>query len=217
MLDNYFTRTRWSLGDTLTEVNCRALLSRDYAGDGERRTAPVIVSALEIDIATSDPNSRLPREEIERWFHELREPLLGYLRMVGCRPSLAEEIAQEVFLRLYTVLEAGSEIADVRAWAFRVARNLWVDSRRLDERHRQIGERQYPAAAPDPEREAIERQQRRLIEAEVSRLPRLQRECVNLKARGLRYREIAAALNISTTAAVDHVRRAVKKLAKVFR
>ena len=168
-------------------------------------------STLETPISTPDP------KEIERWFVELREPLYRYLRSVGCRHSLAEEIAQEAFLRLHHALESEVEIIDPRAWLFRVARNLWIDSRRLDDRHWELGKWNYPGTAPDPEQQAIDWQQRRLIDAEVSRLPNLQRECVNLKARGLRYREIAAALNISTSAAVDYVRRAVKKLGKLFR
>jgi DNA-directed RNA polymerase specialized sigma24 family protein len=44
------------------------------------------------------------------------------------------------------------------------------------------------------------------------RLPKLQRECVYLKSRGLRYHEIAATLDISMTVAVDCVRQAVKRL-----
>jgi len=168
-------------------------------------------SALETPIATPDP------KEIERWFLELRTPLYRYLRAAGCRHELAEEIVQEAFLRLHNAIENDIEILDTRAWLFRVARNLWIDSRRLDSRLRELGDWDFPAPAHDPERQAIEGQQLRRINEEVSRLPELQRACVNLKARGLRYREIAAVLNISTTSAVDYVRRAVRKIGKLFR
>jgi len=49
------------------------------------------------------------------------------------------------------------------------------------------------------------------------RLPELQRVCMQLKAQGLRYHEIAVALDISMTAAVDCVRSAVKRLGRRFR
>lgn len=183
----------------------------DSAGSLERLVAPTSVSARETDIATSD------LKEIERWFLELYAPLYRYLRAAGCRHPLAEEITQETFLRLHGALDSGLGIGDIRAWVFRVARNLSIDSRRLDDRHWELGELQYPADAPDPERQAIDRQQQQRIADEVSRLPGLQRECVSLKAHGFRYREIAAALNISTSAAVDYVRRARKKLGKLVR
>ena len=177
-----------------------------------------MVRALERHIAT--PESK----NFERWFEELRGPLYRYLRTAGCRHALAEEITQEAFLRLHNSLDAPLEIIDVRAWVFRVARNLWIDSRRFDDRYRrpsgdeeEITEWDFPATSPDPEQQAIDRQQRLQIAHQLSRLPELQRECLNLKARGLRYTEIAAILNISTTAAVDYVRRAVKKLGKLFR
>ena len=60
-------------------------------------------------------------------------------------------------------------------------------------------------------------EQVRRISEHVSRLPEMQRKCIRLKAQGLRYNEIATALGISMSAAVDHVRRALTKLRKTFR
>ena len=71
-------------------------------------------------------------------------------------------------------------------------------------------------SGPDPEQEMLRRERIRLIEEEVLRMPDLQRECMHLKAQGLRYHEIAEALDISMSAAVDYVRRAVKRLGRLF-
>src|SRR5260370_11485487 len=102
---------------------------------------------------------------------------------------------------------------------FRVARNLGIDSRREHQRYwtttRDDGDRPDSAlvdSAPDPEQQALLRQRIRLIEEEVMRLPDLQRACMELKSQGLHFHEIAAALDIPMTAAVDCVRRAVKRL-----
>jgi len=142
---------------------------------------------------------------------------------MGCRHSLAEEITQEAFLRLHRGLRDGLKVKDVRAWVFRVARNLWIDSRREFLRYRtnsgDEGERldlSHRIALPDPEQQVLQRERIRLIEEEVLRLPERQRECMHLKAQGLRYHEIAVALGIPMTAAVDCVRRAVKRLGKRF-
>jgi DNA-directed RNA polymerase specialized sigma24 family protein len=50
----------------------------------------------------------------------------------------------------------------------------------------------------------------------MRRLPDLQRECMQLKAQGLRYHEIASVLGIPMSTAVDAVRQAVKSLGRRF-
>jgi RNA polymerase sigma factor (sigma-70 family) len=177
------------------------------------------VGEVPVNTAPPDSSSNRLRKEVEHWFLELRDPILQYLRALGCSQALAEEIAQEAFLRFHRGRRAGLQVNDVRAWVFSVVRNLWIDSRRKDQRFwttpRQEEDRPDPPhidSAPDPERQALERERMRLIAEEVLRLPALQRECLYLKSRGFRYREIAQALDIPITAAVDCVRRAVKRL-----
>jgi RNA polymerase sigma-70 factor (ECF subfamily) len=132
---------------------------------------------------------------------------------------LAEEIAQEAFLRLHSRLRDRVKVKDVRAWVFRVARNLWIDHERERQRYWSAGPddggRPDPVPSdsrPNPEQQVLQQERIRLIEQEVLRLPTLQRECIRLKARGLRYHEIAVVLDISMTAAVDNVRQAVKRI-----
>jgi RNA polymerase sigma-70 factor (ECF subfamily) len=152
-------------------------------------------------------------------FVELREPVFRYLRTLGCRHWLAEEITQEALLRLHRRLTAGNEIADARAWVFRVARNLWIDNRREHQRYPIIGleDGEHPelsqiGAVPDPEQQILRRERLQQIEEELLRLPQLQRDCMNLKAEGLRYHEIAATLNVSLTMAVECVRSATRRI-----
>jgi RNA polymerase sigma-70 factor, ECF subfamily len=150
--------------------------------------------------------------QTERWFLEFRHPLFRYLRTIGCRPSLVEEIAHETFFRLHRTLRDGVQVKDARAWLFRVARNLWIDSRR--DRRRFLApehEEQWQISpAADPERQAIWRQRIQIVASEAAQLPQLERQCLRLKAEGLRYREIAIALGIPMSTAVECVRRAVK-------
>ncbi|HEY2014746.1 MAG TPA: RNA polymerase sigma factor [Bryobacteraceae bacterium] len=173
-----------------------------------------------VHIAPPDSGSTRLRVEVERWFLELRDPIFRYLRALGCRHSLAEEITQETFLRLHRGLRDGLQVNDVRAWVFRVARNLWIDNQREYHRYWTTNPEQpglpHVDSAPDPEQQVLQRERLRLIAEEVSRLPELQRECMHLKAQGLRYHEIAVVLDISMTAAVDCVRRAVKRLGRLF-
>ena len=163
------------------------------------------------------------RQEIERWFFELRDPVFRYLRTLGCRHSLAEDIAQEAFLRLHCALRDGLKVKHVRGWVFRVARNLAVDSQRDQQRHWQTHPQEeqldeaHSDSAADPEQQILARERMRLVDEEVQRLPSLQRECVRLKVQGLRYHEIARELDISVSAAVDCMRTALKRLATRLR
>jgi RNA polymerase sigma-70 factor (ECF subfamily) len=153
----------------------------------------------------------------------MRQPLLGYLRTLGCEHWQSEEILQEAFVRLLAARQDGLLIQDVRAWVFRVARNLWIDSRREHLRHwtnppadgSTFG-REDRDWRPNPEQQMLRAEQVRRITQEVARLPAVQRECMRLKMQGRRYHEIASALGISMTAAVDHVRRAMVRLRKKF-
>jgi RNA polymerase sigma-70 factor (ECF subfamily) len=174
-------------------------------------------------IAPPDPRSIQLRREVERWFLELRDPIFRYLRTLGCRRSPAEEITQETFLRLHRALQDGLQVKDVRAWVFRVARNLCIDNRREHQRHRTAARDEgdpldaaHSDSSPDPEQQVLQSERMRLIQEYVLRLPELQRECMYLKAQGLRYHEIAVALDIPMTAAVDCVRQAVKRLSRRF-
>src|SRR5262245_31418606 len=63
-------------------------------------------------------------------FHELSTPVFWYLRRIGLRPEEAEEVVQEVFLRLFQHLDAKEKPGHVRRWVFRVARNLAIDQYR---------------------------------------------------------------------------------------
>ena len=117
----------------------------------------------------------------------------------------------------------GMQVNDVRAWVFRVARNLWIDNRRELRRYwttyEDTGDRRDSDFADhtlNPELQVLRQERIQLIGQGVLRLPRLQRDCLRLKAQGLRYYEIAVALNISMTTAVDSVRRAVKTLGRRF-
>ena len=142
--------------------------------------------------------------------------MFSYLRSIGCPQTLADEIIQEVFFRLQLGLRDGVRITDVRAWLFRVARNLWIDDRRESQRYSEGPHLPQSDSSPDPEQQVLERERLQLIEEELAHLPELQRECMRLKAQGLRYHEIAAALDIPMTTAVDHVRRAVRTLGRRY-
>lgn len=153
----------------------------------------------------------LEREVIEM-FTALRQPVLRYLLGIGLGIHDAEEIAQEVFLALFQHLRAGKSRRNLRGWVFRVAHNLGLRRR---ERARQSGE--LPAIAdpsPNPEDQFANAQRSGRILAVVGALAEQDRACLDLRAEGLRYREIAQVLGMSLGSVSISLARSMARIAR---
>ena len=100
-------------------------------------------------------------------------------RMLG-DPGEAEDVVQEVFLRLWR--QAGEWRAEARVgtWLHRVAHNLCIDRLRI--RRGNIGEEppDLPDPAPGPAAEQQRAQVARRVEAALARLPERQRAAIAL-------------------------------------
>ena len=145
-----------------------------------------------------------------------REPVYHYLILMAGNPADAEDLTQETFIRLFQEVSKGRRIDNLRAWLFRVAHNLAVDLSRKPCRDRteagaleRMGEQRFDPA-PDAERQMLERERRECVLASLS--PQ-ERRCMELRAEGLRYREIAEVLGIRIPTVQTLLGRAVRKLA----
>ena len=150
-------------------------------------------------------------------FEELRSPLLRYLVSLGLSADEAQDVVQDAFLSLHRSLAAGGSPENVRAWLFRVAHNSARNRQRSY--HRRFGGPLENAAfqLPDgstPERAVLKKEQYRKLGAAIRSLSDIERECLLLRAEGLRYREIGEVLGLATSTVGSIVDRAVKKLAE---
>jgi len=150
-------------------------------------------------------------------YHELRKPLVRYLVCLGLSADDAQDAVQDAFLRLHKHLSAGGSQENIRGWLFRVVHN--------DARNRQSSyDRRFGRALdPDfdsvsqestPEQTVLEKEKLRRLGIAMRSLTGCERECLLLRAGGLRYREIAEVLEISTSTVGDTVDRAIRKLAE---
>jgi RNA polymerase sigma-70 factor (ECF subfamily) len=149
-------------------------------------------------------------------FLALRRPVRHYLFGILNDPAEAEDLTQEAFLRLHSELLKGGEIESIRAWVFQVAHNLAIDHQRrtrlLDQLDNTAWE-QKMHPGPGVEERLMRKHVRRHIAAMLGRLSARERRCVELRAEGLRYREIAGMLGIGITSVENYWARAVKKIA----
>jgi len=172
-------------------------------------------------ISKAEPAVDQARAEALRWFDELRDPLRRYLMCAGACPADADEAVQETFLRLYQHVEKGGRLSNVRAWVFQVARNYVRDEHKSAHRQRTVPLEDAMADAggfadpgAGPEHFALRQERTRRLRGALERLPRQQRECILLRSSGLRYREIAEVLGITTNSVGALVQRAVARLSE---
>jgi RNA polymerase sigma-70 factor (ECF subfamily) len=160
-------------------------------------------------------------EKVMVYFEELRLPVFRYLMRKTHNTGRAEDLTQETFLRLCRHLLDNKPLQNPKAWLFTVANNLVIDFARsdgnaidLDERNWREIEESRSAMESDPESLLIQNERLTRLKMAVLNLTPLQRECLHLRAEGLRYREIAELLAISVSTVADAVRRATVKLAR---
>src|SRR5262245_19203710 len=160
--------------------------------------------------------------EVTALFDDLSAPLLRYVASFGLTRHDGEEIIQEVFLSLFLHLREGKSRSNIRGWLFRVAHNLSLKRREKNQRNLRIVSRSddYPLEShldigldPEERLSAVQRQHRLL--AVVDALPESDRQCLYLRAEGLRYREIARVLGVSLGSVALSLARSLSRLTNV--
>jgi len=150
-------------------------------------------------------------------YDELRKPLLRYLAGLGLSVDDAQDSVQDAFLRLHKHLAAGGAQENIRGWLFRVVHN---DARnRQTSYDRRFGRSLEPdfecvSIESTPEQAVLQKEKLRRLGNAMRSLTDVERECLLLRAGGLRYREIAEVLDLSTSTVGDTVDRAIRKLAE---
>lgn len=153
--------------------------------------------------------------EVTTLYRELRKPLLRYLVCLGLSTDEAQDVVQEVFLALHRHVSGGGAQDNIRGWAFRVAHNLARN--RQGSYHRCFAEPLDPETEAfldesSPERMVLDKERARILEQAIRELTEQERECLLLRAAGLRYREIGEALGMAVSTVGDTVERAIRKL-----
>jgi RNA polymerase sigma-70 factor (ECF subfamily) len=150
-------------------------------------------------------------------FHELRKPLLRYLVCLGLTADDAQDVVQDAFLSLHQHLEAGGAEENIRSWLFRVAHNRARNRQKTYERRfvspLNPGTERISNAS-SPEQILLQKEKLKRLDRAIRSLSECERECLLLRAEGLRYREIAEVLEIATSTVGEAVDRAVRKLAE---
>jgi RNA polymerase sigma-70 factor (ECF subfamily) len=148
-------------------------------------------------------------------FRRWAAPLLRYLERLVRDAAAAEELVQEVFLRVHRARDRYVPEARFSTWLYRIATNLALNElrrpRRRDPHESSDEEGAAPLAAPGsaPDELAHARRLGRAVERELRGLPERQRAALWLSAvEGLSYAEVAAVLDVTPQAVKALVHRA---------
>ena len=112
----------------------------------------------------------------------------------------AEDVAQEVFLKLYQHPLVGTREHNLRAWLYRVATNLGYNALRAGRRRQERqerSEREPQAEVADPVALTLAREERETVREVLGRLSQPQQACLILRYQGLSYAEVAEVLQVS--------------------
>ena len=151
-------------------------------------------------------------------FDEWRAPLLRYTLSLGLPVQDGEDIVQEVFLNLFRHLSDGKPQDNLRGWVFRVGHNLALKRRMANGRTAldDAAELSVIDPAPNPEEHAAQQKTHQRLLAVVAALPERDRNCLILRAEGLRYREIAEALEMSLGAVAGSLAKSLSRLSETY-
>jgi RNA polymerase sigma-70 factor (ECF subfamily) len=154
-----------------------------------------------------------------------RAPVIHFLYRLVHRREPAEDLAQEVFLRVYRARKSYRPTAKFSTWLFRIATNVALnalrDGRMRHEREMSIDAdagvmplaERLPDAMATAEQALVERERRAAIRRAVDALPEKQRLAVLLhKYQEMDYAEIAEVLEISESALKSLLFRAYETL-----
>ncbi len=184
---------------------CNSVILFASSGLGQNSALPAYPGL----VTGADHGNLKQRNHISYLYDSLRPSLFAYLSCLGLTSEEAEDLVQESFLRL---------VRHLLGWLFRVAHNLCMDTFRASRKYLDTGsEEEGPVESVDPalnpEEIAIKQEALVRLRTAMTRLTPQQRYAVFMRAEGLRYREIAAVLNISTQRVAELVQRALTRLA----
>jgi RNA polymerase sigma-70 factor, ECF subfamily len=154
----------------------------------------------------------------ERFFTARYAALVAYLRSVVGSAAIAEELAQDVFLRFWRARDRLEPQRSLTAYLFRAARNAGINHLRRDRRERgwlrlqKLLPARHAAAA---DQGVHVREISTALSAAVAGLPERCRVIYLLsREQGMTYRQIGAALSISVKTVETQMGRAFKVLSE---
>lgn len=160
-----------------------------------------------------------------------RRPMVSFMYRMTHNQAVSEELAQEVFLRVYRSRQSYEASAKFTTWLYRIATNLAVNHARdtkherpentvnIDEPDMETGMTvDVPDTGLNAEQTILRRERLAAIRHQVEALPERQRMAVFMhKYQNMDYKQIAAVLKLSESATKSLLFRAYETLRETLK
>jgi RNA polymerase sigma factor (sigma-70 family) len=135
----------------------------------------------------------------------------------------AEDLTQEIFLKVFRSLDKFHQDADFSTWLSSVARNYCIDHYRASKREKEVLVEDLvafdlaPAASGNPHRALEQRDRQNFVRRGLELLPDKLREAVILRdLQGLSYQEMAGRLHLPEGTVKSRINRGREELARLL-
>jgi RNA polymerase sigma-70 factor (ECF subfamily) len=213
-----------------TDVSTAAL-HRGMLMGASASPAPGVFSPMLADGSVSDADIMLrvktgDQSAFEYLVQKYRRPIVSFMYRMARNAAAAEDLAQEVFLRVYRSRESYEATAKFTTWLYRIATNLAVNHARdtrherpevqvsLDEPDEDTGTTlEVPDSSLNAEQAIVRRERMMAIRQKVEALPEQQRLAVVMhKYQQMDYKQISEVLKKSESATKSLLFRAYETL-----
>jgi RNA polymerase sigma-70 factor (ECF subfamily) len=152
---------------------------------------------------------------VEQAWTTFHKPLLQFVRRRVADQASAEDIVQDVFLKVHTHIDTLSDTTKLHAWLYQLTRNAIIDYYRRTRPTMAVSE-DIPAFAEEDENDVVARLTP-AVKLMVAALPDIYREALYLtEYNGLTQKELAERLGISVSGAKSRVQRARQMLRQML-
>jgi RNA polymerase sigma-70 factor (ECF subfamily) len=154
--------------------------------------------------------------DFEDLFQRLYPSLYRYLHRLTGDADVAEDIAQESFVRL---LKQPLPEEEVRPWLFTVAMNLVRDRARKTERRQRLLSGAPPLVTPTmlPDDHVEQGERIQAVRAALQKLPDRDRQLLLMREEGFKYEEIAGVIGVAPASVGTLIARALRRFVDVYR
>jgi len=158
----------------------------------------------------------------DQWTRDHAPAVRGYLLAMVRRVDIAEDLAQEVFLRAWKARQRYIEQGTARAYLFKIADRLVCDHGRKAGRENTVGEEAWKQMEPvenggQPSDALARKEAAEQLTAAMGELSDMQRRILLLRFYGqLSFAEIAETVECPLNTALSHCRRGLLAMRKIL-
>ncbi|MFC4077541.1 RNA polymerase sigma factor SigX [Salinithrix halophila] len=172
---------------------------------------------MEESVMVEDPSLERETDDFERLFKSHYPMVVRQIMRIISSQSVAEDVAQDVFLQLYHTDRTGIE--NLPAWLTKTAINTAYNHVRSEKRYRARMEKEAHVASeflPSSENKWLEQEDILAVRRILSQMNERDRNLLLMKYSGFSYDELAQAIQIKKGSVGSLLSRAKKQFQKLY-